>query len=55
MKTRVHELHPILVHTPLAMLPSAVIVDLAAVLKIYDDPTFCVMSPLTISAWGRKR
>lgn len=32
MKTRVHELHPILVHTPLAMLPSAVIVDLASVI-----------------------
>lgn len=31
MKTRVHELHPILVHTPLTMLPSAVIVDLASV------------------------
>jgi SAM-dependent methyltransferase len=29
--------------------------DLAAVLKIYDDPKFCMMSPLTITAWGRRR
>jgi hypothetical protein len=29
--------------------------DLAAVLKIYDDPKFCMMSPLTISAWGRRK
>jgi len=29
--------------------------DLASVLKIYDDPKFCMMSPLTITAWGRRR
>jgi SAM-dependent methyltransferase len=28
--------------------------DLAAVLKIYDDPKLCMMSPMTITAWGRK-
>jgi uncharacterized membrane protein len=30
METRVHELHPMLIHAPLALLPSTVIVDLAA-------------------------
>ncbi len=30
MEMRVHELHPTLIHAPLALLPSAVIVDLAA-------------------------
>lgn len=30
METRVHELHPTLIHAPLALLPSTVIVDLAA-------------------------
>ncbi|MEO8701365.1 MAG: methyltransferase domain-containing protein [Kofleriaceae bacterium] len=28
--------------------------ELAAVLKIYDDPKFCMMSPLTTTVWGRK-
>jgi SAM-dependent methyltransferase len=28
--------------------------DLATVLEIYDDPKFCMMSPMTITAWGRK-
>jgi len=28
--------------------------DLASALKVYDDPKFCMMSPLTITAWGRK-
>jgi uncharacterized membrane protein len=30
METRVHELHPTLIHAPLALLPSTVIIDLAA-------------------------
>ena len=30
METRVHELHPTLIHAPLALLPTTVIVDLAA-------------------------
>jgi uncharacterized membrane protein len=30
MDTRVHELHPTLIHAPLALLPSTVVVDLAA-------------------------
>jgi uncharacterized membrane protein len=30
METRVHELHPTLIHAPLALLPSTVVVDLAA-------------------------
>jgi SAM-dependent methyltransferase len=28
--------------------------ELAAVMKLYDDPKFCMMSPLTITAWGRR-
>jgi uncharacterized membrane protein len=33
MPMRVHELHPALVHAPLALLPTAAIVDLAAAVK----------------------
>jgi uncharacterized membrane protein len=32
METRVHELHPTLIHAPLALLPSTVVIDLAAAL-----------------------
>ena len=32
METRVHELHPMLIHAPLAMLPSTVVIDLTAAL-----------------------